>query len=232
MRAPKIINVRGTSGSGKTTLIRAIIEMYEKKRPFFVPGRKQPLFYLLGRGEKARQADDVSLAEEEIPHLALLGHYESACGGADTISSYIPGFLYPPYAPTTEKPNSYDLTFGLVRLLHAQGHDVLFEGLLISGDVSRCTKLKTDGLPIEVVAINIPIEECLASVVARREAAGNTKPFNEANTRDKHKLLQNCIKKLKANGVPVADCNSRHLARLCVADILGLLPPGEASGLP
>lgn len=231
MRSGKIVNVRGTSGAGKTTLIRAIIGMYETMSPVTVPGRKQPLYYILKRGNKARPADDLSLAEEPVPDLALLGHYESACGGCDTISSFMPGILVPPFESKVEKPNSYDLTFGLVRQLQAQGFDVLFEGLLISGDVARCSKLQADGLPLEVVVLNIPIETCLASVVARREAAGNTKPFNEANTRDKHKLLQTCIKKLKAAGVAVADCPDRNLARLCVADILGLLPPGEASGL-
>lgn len=231
MRPAKIVNVRGTSGAGKTTLIRSIMGMYEQKSPVHIKGRKQPLYYILERGSLAYKGDELSLPEEPR-NLALLGHYESACGGCDTISSYVPDVLQPPFAPTVEKPNSYDLTFGLIRALHSQGFDVLFEGLLVSGDVARCTKLHQEGLPLEVVCINIPVEECLASVVARRLAAGNEKPFNEANTRDKYKLMQTCIRKLRENGVSVHDCPTRELARLVVADIFDLLPPGQRTGLP
>ena len=104
-----IINIRGTSGSGKSTLARRIMEQYPHRVVFRREGRKQPIGYLYQRdaspNTKGRQ-------------LAVIGHYETPCGGCDTIQKM-------------------DDIFQLVRDSHEAGHDVLFEGLLISADMKR-----------------------------------------------------------------------------------------------
>lgn len=211
MRQPVIINVRGTSGAGKTTLINEILGQYPVKTPVVIPGRKQPLYYILS-------------GREGQPDLALLGHYESPCGGCDTIGKWIPD-ITPPRIIDGEEPNSYHLTFGLVRKFIAEGKDVVFEGLLLSGDVRHTKALYTDGLALQVVCINIPVDDCIASVKARRTAAGNTKEFNEKNTRDKHTLLQKCITKLREAGVKVHDCSNRGNAKMWVFRALELALP-------
>ena len=167
-----IINLRGTSGSGKTHLARRIMDMYGTKVAYKREGRKQPIGYVYSRRDKSK------------PSLAVIGHYETACGGCDTL-------------PTN------DLIFDLVRNAHEMCHDVLFEGLLISSDVNRVVNLWTASYPVQVVALNTPLDVCLDSVNARRQAKTPGKPpVNPANTTSKHRAVQLSMKRLAEAGVP------------------------------
>lgn len=207
-----IVNLRGTSGSGKSTLIKAIMAMCTDITPVKVEGRKQPLGYVMAY-----------TAADGQRSLFIPGHYESACGGCDTVSKFMPGVLKTaPVVASGKEPNSYHLTFGLVREYFAAGYNVLFEGLLISGDVAHTTALFNEKLPVTVVAFDLPVELCISSVVARRAAKGNTEPFNEKNTREKHKLLGNCCKKLASKGVDVRKADSREGALDIVSTLLGV----------
>ena len=133
-----IINIKGTSGSGKTTLVRKVMDCYDTKGKVYVEGRKQPLGYLCHKeGHKS---------------LAVIGHYETPCGGCDTI-------------------NKMDDIFDLVRKSHEKGYNVIFEGLLISADVNRTAALHHEGLPLTVLAIDIPLQDCLDSINGRRKAS-------------------------------------------------------------
>ena len=136
-----IINIRGTSGSGKTTLTRKVMELYKSKSAVRVPDRKRPIGYIYQHPNGGRP-------------LGVIGHYEKACGGCDTI---------------TDQDHIYEL----VRKSHAAGMDVLYEGLLISAEVNRAVKLHQDGLPLLTVALNTPLEVCLASINERRMADFN-----------------------------------------------------------
>jgi energy-coupling factor transporter ATP-binding protein EcfA2 len=207
----RIVNLRGTSGSGKSTLIKAIMAM-GLPQPIRTEGRKQPLGYTLTIG-------DVKLF---IP-----GHYESACGGCDTLGKYLPGVTTPRLFGEGDDPNSYHLIFGLVRQYASLGYSVLFEGLLISGDVRHTAALHEDGLPLAVVAFDLPIELCIQSVLDRRKAAGNEKPFNEKNTREKHALLARCVEKLKERGVLVHQVQGRDIALSLVKELLGIPLVGQ-----
>ncbi len=140
-----ILNIRGTSGSGKSTIVREIMDLYPgnrlrvKRSPSPKTGRqsKNPLCYVLHRHE---------------PHgrpLVVVGHYESACGGCDTIPDM-------------------DHIFSIVREAHLSSKDVLFEGLLISAEFNRTYALHTDRMPLMVIGLSTPLEECLASVERRR----------------------------------------------------------------
>jgi energy-coupling factor transporter ATP-binding protein EcfA2 len=179
-----IINIRGTSGSGKSTLVRSIRALYKGPTlKYHEPGRKQPLGYL-----HHRAADQGS-----GPPLGLVGHYETDCGGCDTI-------------PKMER------IFELVLQAHGRGMDVIFEGLLISADVNRTVELfnAAGGHQLQVIALDVPIEECLDSVNARRRAkdlrrgATEMRPeVNPKNTISKHKgVKQSCVRLAEA-GVPV-----------------------------
>ena len=197
-----IINIRGTSGSGKSTLVRSIRALYKGPTiSFKEEGRKQPIGYMHHRSATALSwaADDPLPG----PPLGLVGHYETDCGGCDTI-------------PKMER------IFELALRAHEKGMDVLFEGLLISADVNRTVDLmKSVGAPdtLHVIALDVPIEECLDSVNARRrgkwerqkEAKGPewvkawTPPLdvNPKNTISKHKGVKQSCERLRAAGVPV-----------------------------
>lgn len=137
-----IINVRGTSGSGKSTLIRRVRELYTGPTTrFFTEGRKQPIGYVHRRGFA-----DLGRS------LALVGHYETDCGGCDTIADM-------------------DQIYQRVREAHDHGYDVLYEGLLISADANRAVALHSAGLDPLVIALNTPLDVCLASVNERRSGA-------------------------------------------------------------
>lgn len=165
-----IINIRGTSGSGKTTLVRKILELYGSKTAYKQEGRKQPIGYVYRRNGEGRS-------------LAVIGHYETACGGCDTISKM-------------------EQIFELVRQSHAAGHDVLFEGLLISADVNRTAALHTDGLPLLVVALDVPLQTCLDSINIRRRVKNPDAPdVPSKNTESKHKGVKMSMKRLEADGV-------------------------------
>lgn len=220
-----IINIRGTSGSGKSTLMRRIMEHpdYGRRLKYHIDGRKQPIGYVLQR----LHGND----------LAIIGHYETACGGCDTIQKM-------------------EEIFRLVRESHAAGHDVMFEGLLISADVNRAQALHDDGLPFTVIALDkVPLETCLDSVNQRRNNADEARikkvqkenyektlqykkkdkapklkpvpqprgPVNPVNTTSKFRGVQLSMKRLTDAGVEVHSCD-RELAYTTICKTLELEP--------
>ncbi len=168
-----IITIKGTSGSGKSTLVRRIIDLYDgQKLVYRQEGRKQPIGYAYYRPE----------GESGKP-LAIIGHYETPCGGTDTIPKM-------------------DRIFELVREAHVNDMDVLFEGLLLSADFNRTYALHTDGLPLLVIGMDVDIDTCVDSVNIRRQAKCAGKPLvNPKNTISKHKGTKNTIKKLQDHDV-------------------------------
>jgi energy-coupling factor transporter ATP-binding protein EcfA2 len=168
-----IINIRGTSGSGKSTLVREIMDLYPTKTRVMVKDRKQPLAYLL--------STDIS---DDKP-LYVAGHYETACGGCDTITSYDDNYSY-------------------ILKAHEAGYHVLFEGLLISAETRRMIELK-DKVGTEnvlVIALEVDLETCLESINTRRRVKKpDAPPVNPKNTESKYKGVKSCMKKLAENGV-------------------------------
>lgn len=166
-----IINIRGTSGSGKSTIIRHLLDEGTDMARFKMPFRKQPYGYSFTH-----------------PHLngriAVPGHYESACGGCDTLPSY-------------------DSIFDRVREGQANCDHVIFEGLLVSEEVKRTQQLHDDGFDLRVILLETPVEVCLASIRARREARGDTRPLKEDNTRNRVATIERSCKKLEDAGVKV-----------------------------
>lgn len=166
-----IVNIRGTSGSGKSTLIRALMERCHDVKPVGVVGRKQPLYYLAQK------------KEGDNDHIAFLGHYETPCGGCDTIPSM-------------------DRIYDLVRELHGEHCDVVYEGLLISAEVNRCQALHDDGHPLTVVHLDLPLQECIDSVNKRRWTKNPEKPgVNPKNTESKWKGTKRAMERLGEGGV-------------------------------
>src|SRR5690349_20566073 len=146
----RIINIRGTSGSGKSHLVRDVFYCYDSWEPRFIAGRKQPLYYSCGRTDG--------------PPLCVIGHYESACGGADTISKELE-------FDGRKWRSGIELVFYLVDRAAERGEDVIFEGLIISSDVVRTVELKRHHTLL-VIGLTTPLPACLESIQARRNARG------------------------------------------------------------
>lgn len=186
-----IINIRGTSGSGKSTIVKYLMSRYEQIEKIHTEGRRQPIAYVCTR-------------EGSVP-LAVIGHYETPCGGCDTISST-------------------DEIFRLVRQFDNAGCDVVFEGLLISADVIKTVHLAQGNRDLTVLALTeVPIEACLAGVNHRRRQRmkDSYTPVKEKNTRQKHRGVANSVKRLEAEGVLVWEC-TRETALEAAVKVLGV----------
>lgn len=186
-----IINIRGTGGAGKSTLVRTMMSRYDKRTPV-METRKQPVGYACERAGGRP--------------LWVVGHYETACGGCDTIKTPDEVYVY-----VTSAANS--------------GYDVLYEGIIVQDDTRRCIELsKTHEL--RVVGLYVPIEECLAGIQKRRDNRGDTRPLNPKNTVDRARRLEGSMKKLQAAGVD-ARWLSRDEALAFLHDQLALEDPGH-----
>ena len=100
-----IINLRGTSGSGKSTVVRRVMEKYSQAstgaiNPQFSDGRKQPIGYAC------------LPPDADVQPLWIPGHYETACGGCDTLKTV-------------------DQVYKEVTSAAELSYSVLFEGLMI-----------------------------------------------------------------------------------------------------
>jgi hypothetical protein len=157
------------------------MDLYRNKARVKIEDRKQPIGYIL---TKAMHRP-----------LALVGHYETACGGCDTITSM-------------------DDIYERVRAASLAGMDVLFEGLLISADANRIIALdawsKEPGpqrTTVRVIALDTPLELCIASVNERRlkDAEAKGKPYkgdvNPKNTQSKFSGVKSSMKRIEAAGV-------------------------------
>lgn len=184
-----IINPRGTSGSGKTWLVRQICDLYgwNRRQMFHQQGRRQPIYY-------------------RLPHpfagsdLYVLGHYETPCGGCDTIQKL-------------------DAVYEYVENLSWFG-DVLYEGLLVSAEYNRAAEL-AQHRDLTVFELSTPLEACLANVNARRQARGKEEPVNPKNTESKHRGVARTCERLREAGAEVHFVSSGDALRMC-RELLGV----------
>lgn len=186
-----IINLRGTSGSGKTTLVKSILGACVKKVAVRArDGGKRPIGYIC-----------------ELPSgkwLAVVGHYEIACGGCDTISDM-------------------NEVFARVKEAHDLGYHVLFEGAIVSTLARNVIELHLAGYPVEVISLNTPLDVCLESIMERRRAKSGdkAKPLNPKTTTQKFASTKSTHAKIVAAGIP-AVWASRDEALALIKGKLGL----------
>lgn len=202
-----IVNIRGTGGSGKSTVVRRIMEHYPNRVPINVLGRKQPQAYRCFRVEHDGTAgsDPVYSAKP----LYVVGHYETACGGGDTIKT-----------PAE--------VFDLVRKAAETGDDVLFEGIISQDDTTRTIELART-LPLTVLFLNTPLAECLAGIQARRDLRGDERPLNPKNTESRMKRCLSHYSKLRDAGLSVEKFD-RESAYLKTTILLGIALPISLDG--
>lgn len=184
-----IIQIRGTSGSGKTYVMRKVIEAIRSLDSWdkvYLEGRKKPLNYSTTfRGKR----------------VAVLGHYESACGGCDNIGSA-------------------KAVFDLIG--ETEADSILCEGLLLSEDTKWSSQLSD----LKVVFLSTPLEDCLKQIAQRREAAGNDKELNPLNTSKRVAVIDRARVKLKETGAEVVTATASE----AITTILNWLGCTRAEG--
>lgn len=123
-----------------------------------------------------------------VSPLYILGSYENTCGGMDGISSV-------------------QAQIDLIHKYAALGH-VIYEGLLLSTYYgSLGAAVERYGNDHVWAFLDTPIDVCIERVKARRLAAGNTKPLNERNTREREKPINSLKLKLSRRGAKVITLN-------------------------
>lgn len=184
-----IINLRGTSGSGKSTIVKELMGHYQHRVPMFVAGRQRPISYML--------------VDPNYNGLYVIGHYETACGGCDTISSL-------------------DQVYHYVTQAAGSGCHVLYEGIMASGEYQRCVKLH-EAFPgqVAVVVLDVPIDLCLAGVQERRLARGNDTPLKPERTIRRQREVESMARYLRDAGVAIHRADRVGAAALCKS-LLGI----------
>ena len=182
-----IIQLRGTSGSGKSTIVRKVMGHYPTT-PYYKQDRKQPIGYL-GVREDGRS-------------LWVVGHYETACGGCDTIASL-------------------DEVYDEIRKADTKGYNVLYEGIMASGEYRRCADLYKEKRDIRVIALDVPIALCLDGVQERRRARKNDKPLDPSRTVRRAREVRSMMEHLKVCRVPSQWASRETALALCI-ELLGV----------
>lgn len=182
-----VVNLRGTGGSGKSYIVREMMRRCVTAAPEHVTGRRRPIGY--------------RCTTPAGRTLYVPGHYDTACGGCDTIKT--PGEVYEIVTREAER-----------------GSDVLFEGIIVQDEWRRCAAL-AERFEVAVIVLDVPMELCLASIQSRRDARGDGRPLNPTNTVNRARRLEATVRKLALVGVD-ARWLSRDAALARCAQLLGL----------
>jgi hypothetical protein len=207
---PIILQIRGTSGSGKSTAVRAVMAMANEVRPVtpaadFPKQRRNPVGYVASwntatphfpgaRGMVVGQCD-----------VFFPGHYETACGGMDTLPSYA-------------------VSFGLIKVNYELGRNVVCEGLLAAHDKKQTLAVweAIGRKDLAILELAEPLEVCLDSVRGRRAARGaDPDTFNPQNTiRRYQEVVRSCLQ-LEEHGIPVHRVTREQVVPK-ITELLGL----------
>lgn len=181
-----IIQLRGTNGSGKSTIVRRVMERFIMN-PSKIVGRRQPIGYFSTDPNK--------------PPLFVPGHYETDCGGCDTIASL-------------------DTVYEQVTNAHVAGYNVLYEGIMASGEYRRCVDLFKQVPEMIVLALDVPLEQCVADILERRAQSGrNYKPFNKERTKRRTREVRSMMEYLRINKVPNRWVNRDEALQICLQEL-------------
>jgi hypothetical protein len=165
-----IINVRGTHGSGKTTLVKRVRDSYTTVTPWMVDGRKRPFGY--------------HLRSDTLSPLTILGSYENATGGCDTISEI-------------------EVMFDAIKTLADGGQNVLFEGIVAQHSSGRLMDLHKIH-PVDVIVLQTTLEVAIESVKVRRaERGADVENFDPKNVIKEYKSVLSSTKTLIGRGAVI-----------------------------
>lgn len=179
-----IIQIRGTSGSGKSTVMRAVMDHLGKWVPAVRSGRRNPLYY-------SRRTEKPCYHSESV---TVLGHYNTTCGGCDTVGSARAVYGLIQEIREGEKRRGWSNSV------------ILCEGLLLSEDVKWSSQMPD----LRCLFLTTSLERCLRQISGRRAEAGNDKPLNSANTENRVGTIERARLRLIEAGVKCLRCSSRQ----------------------
>lgn len=188
-----ILNIRGTGGSGKSTIVRDVMSRYARRTPCHETGRKRPAGYYCERAH-----------EEDGPTLYVPGHYETPCGGCDTIVS-----------PTR--------AFEWIEAAAKSGADVVYEGIIVQDSFERTVELSRR-FRLVVLGLRVPIEVCLDGIRERRQARRDARDLDPTNTVNRQKSVERSMQRLAEAGVDARWATRDEALATCV-QLLGLGDP-------
>lgn len=167
-----IVNLRGTHGSGKSTIARTVMGKYPEHKEINLHTKRRPLGYVCKRFDNLKK-----------PDLFIAGHYETPCGGCDTILVV-------------------NDAFALIQKYAKAKYDVLFEGVLSQRNPGRLLALH-NSFPFFTIVIDIPDSECIAAVQTRRAEKGLKPLINTDNLIKEARTVIRGAEKLKQAGANV-----------------------------
>ena len=155
-----ILDVRGTHGSGKSYIAHQLLSY----------GCEE----IVGYNEYKKKESILGYSVPSLD-LAVIGKYESQCGGCDGVGSS-------------------DEVCRRVRVFSKNYRHVVLEGILVAHTFQRyhtlATELTREGHPYVFAFLDTPLETCIERVKFRRLAKGNQKELNPNNiTRDHHNIF-------------------------------------------
>jgi len=137
-----IISIRGTNGAGKSTLVKKIMDDV-----IYTGGIVTPISYP-AEENKRKPMGYICNNTSKINSFFVIGHYEIANGGIDTV----PSLAY-----------AYELALGH----HELGMHVIMEGKNFTEPLTWILEQHQNKLDIRVVLIDTPFSKCVESVRAR-----------------------------------------------------------------
>jgi hypothetical protein len=127
------------------------------------------------------------------------GHYETDCGGCDTITEI-------------------DHTFDLIKGYASKDWHVLFEGILAQHSAPRVVELHGMG-NLVVLHLNTSLDQCFSNVDERRARTGNIRELNRAYDgalQKEYRALITSSRRLRTFGVDVRDVNCDEALDFCL----------------
>lgn len=179
-----IVKLGGCNGSGKSSVVNAILAQAVVRRPFLYTPVNQTS--VIGRPRIGGYTiDHPAVPPELFSSTYILGKYETACGGMDTIS---------------DKEDR----LALLRKYSRKGNLVIFEGLITGktyGAMGAMSEQRHHRNRWLYAFMDTPFDVCVKRVLQRRRAKGNDAPFDPERTmRSTYKGVQAVAVKAKAQG--------------------------------
>jgi hypothetical protein len=179
-----ILNIRGTSGQGKTTIARAVMAKYPERIPIKAAG-------LFGNIAPDKLIGYVCQGTNDHNRLGVIGKYETACGGCDTLPSI---------------QTVYDIIYKFLEKL-GPNSDILYEGLVVQSDTRRAIELAKKH-PMVILTLNESLEICQKAIQARRDAKGSTKSFHRDLGADEYSRMSAQKRRFLDAGIPYGMLNT------------------------